>query len=203
MFQNLELQGKYIQEKFPQSCHLNPIENDNLIIYIKPKLIEEFLSFLKNDSMLSFKVLLDVFGVDLLTLNCRNNFNQVMRFEVVYNLLSLKLNNRITVKIALEENSSLNSVSSIFPTANWLEREIFDMYGIAFNNHPDLRRILTDYNFEGHPLRKDFPLTGYKEVRYDNDKKAVIYEDVNLMQEYRNFDFEMPWIGPKYLNNKN
>jgi NADH-quinone oxidoreductase subunit C len=117
------------------------------------------------------------------------------RFEVIYNLLSLKLNNRITIKVALEEDEKVATVTPIFSCANWFEREIFDMYGIVFLDHPDLRRILTDYEFEGHPLRKDFPLTGYKEVRYDEKQKKVIYEPVKLMQEFRNFDFDMPWSG--------
>ena len=116
---------------------------------------------------------------------------------VVYNLLSLKLNNRITIKVAVDDGISVSTVSEVFSSAGWFEREVFDMYGIVFDNHPDLRRILTDYGFEGYPLRKDFPLTGYKEVRYSKEIKRVIYEPVKLMQEYRNFDFESPWEGVK------
>jgi NADH-quinone oxidoreductase subunit C len=120
------------------------------------------------------------------------------RFEVIYVLLSYKLNNRITVKVALDDGQKNPTATKVFSAAGWFEREAFDMYGIEFASHPDLRRILTDYEFEGYPLRKDFPLTGYKEVRYDETQKKVIYEPVKLMQEFRNFDFEMPWAGPHY-----
>lgn len=188
MIQNLQLQATYIKENFAVEQVSEPIAGDNLIIYVKPTEIAEFLKFLRDDKSLSFKVLLDVFGADLLGIRSP-------RFEVIYNLLSLKLNNRITVKVALEDGEKLPTVCEIFSSANWFEREAFDMYGIVFENHPDLRRILTDYGFEGHPLRKDFPLTGYKEVRYDEVQKKVIYEPVKLSQEFRNFDFEMPWEG--------
>ena len=117
--------------------------------------------------------------------------------------MSYKLNNRITVKVAIDDSVEVPTVSKIFSSAGWFEREAFDMYGIVFKNHPDLRRILTDYDFEGHPLRKDFPLTGYKEVRYDENRKKVIYEDVKLTQEFRSFDFEMPWEGVKKAVQKN
>ena len=121
------------------------------------------------------------------------------RFEVVYNLLSLVHNNRVTVKVMLDDNSSIPSVSKVFSSADWWEREIWDLFGIFFSGHPDLRRILTDYGFDGHPLRKDFPLTGHTEVRYSETKKKVISEPVKLDQEYRNFDFESPWEGTKYI----
>ena len=141
-----------------------------------------------------------------ITENCADLLGiRAPRFEVIYNLLSLKLNNRITVKVALNDGEQVPTASAVFSTANWFEREAFDMYGIKFANHPDLRRILTDYGFEGHPLRKDFPLTGYKEVRYDEISKSVIYEPVKMMQEFREFDFEMPWEGTQYAipeNNK-
>ena len=139
-------------------------------------------------SQISFNILVDVFGAYLLGL-------RTPRFEVIYNLLSLKLNNRITIKVALQEGEKVATITSVFSSAGWFEREAFDMYGIIFEGHPDLRRILTDYEFEGFPLRKDFPLTGYKEVRYDETQKKVIYEPVKLAQEFRNFDFEMPWTG--------
>ncbi len=186
MIKNLQEQATYIQTNFTGVSCVEPIANDNLIIYVEPKNICEFLQFLRDDKNLSFKILLDVFGADMLGIRSP-------RFEVIYNLLSLKLNNRITIKVALQEGEEVSSVTTIFSSAGWFERETFDMYGIVFSHHPDLRRILTDYEFEGYPLRKDFPLTGYKEVRYDEVQKKVIYEPVKLMQEFRNFDFEMPW----------
>lgn len=192
MNQNLSEQAIYIKKNFEDARVVEPIQHDNLIIYVAPEKIIEFLKFLRDDEKLSFKILLDVFGADLLGI-------REPRFEVIYNLLSLKLNNRITVKVALEEDEKVPSVISVFSAAGWFEREAFDMYGIVFSGHPDLRRILTDYGFEGHPLRKDFPLTGYKEVRYDEEQKKVIYEPVKLMQEFRNFDFEMPWMGNEKL----
>ena len=188
MENKLEQQAEYIKKTFTGSVSIQPIENDNLIIYADKSDIISFLGFLKTDQNLSFKLLLDVFGADFL--GVRNP-----RFEVIYNLLSLKTNNRITVKVAVDDQILVPSASEIFSSAGWFEREIFDMYGIVFENHQDLRRILTDYGFEGHPLRKDFPLTGYKEVRYDENQKKVIYEPVKLMQEFRNFDFESPWEG--------
>lgn len=191
MFQDLQAQADYIKENFDQELNIKPIEFDNLIIYVEAENIINFLKFLRDDKELSFKVLLDVFGADMLGVRSP-------RFEVIYNLLSLKLNNRITIKVALKEGQEVATVSSVFDSATWFEREAFDMYGIIFTGHPDLRRILTDYGFEGHPLRKDFPLTGYKEVRYDDQEKRVVYEPVKLMQEFRNFDFEMPWEGTQY-----
>lgn len=198
MFQDLEKQSQYIAENFADAKPVSPIKHDNLIIYVAPEKLINFLTFLRDDEKLSFKILLDVFGADLLGI-------RAPRFEVIYNLLSLKLNNRITIKVALHENEEVPTAVGVFSTANWFEREVFDMYGIKFTNHPDLRRILTDYGFEGHPLRKDFPLTGYKEVRYDEVSKSVIYEPVKMMQEFREFDFEMPWEGTQYAipeNNK-
>lgn len=195
MQKNLQAQADYISQNFADIKVNLPIQHDNLIIYVAKEKIVDFLTFLRDDKELSFKILLDVFGADMLGI--RNP-----RFEVIYNLLSLKLNNRITIKVALDENEKVATVCDVFSTANWFEREVFDMYGIKFANHPDLRRILTDYGFEGHPLRKDFPLTGYKEVHYDEDAKKVVYSDVNLNQEFREFDFEMPWEGTQYKINK-
>jgi len=183
--------AKYIQENCQYEITALPIKNDNLIIYVEAYNIITFLNFLKTDQNLSFKILLDVFGADFLG-------KKTKRFEVIYNLLSLKNNCRLTIKVALDCDNSIPTASTIFSSAGWFEREVFDMYGIVFENHPDLRRILTDYGFEGHPLRKDFPLTGYKEVRYDETLKKVIYEPVKLMQEFRNFDFESPWDGMEY-----
>lgn len=191
MFQDLVKQAQYIKENFADARPAEQIQFDNLIIYVDANKLTDLLKFLRDDEKLSFKILLDVFGADLLGI-------RAPRFEVIYNLLSLKLNNRITIKVALNENDEVPTATSVFSAAGWFEREAFDMYGIKFTNHPDLRRILTDYGFEGHPLRKDFPLTGYKEVRYDQDSKAVIYEPVKMMQEFREFDFDMPWEGTKY-----
>jgi NADH-quinone oxidoreductase subunit C len=191
MFQNLAAQAAYIQEKFSDAKPVAPIVNDNLIIYVAPQKIIEFLTFLRDDAALSFKTMIDLFGADMLGIRSP-------RFEVIYVLLSYKLNNRITIKVALEDGQKNPTATKVFSAAGWFEREAFDMYGIEFEGHPDLRRILTDYEFEGHPLRKDFPLTGYKEVRYDETQKKVIYEPVKLTQEFRNFDFEMPWAGPHY-----
>jgi len=196
MFQDLQAQAQYIKSNFENIKIVEPIVNDNLIIYLDKDSLENFLIFLKDDEQLSFKTLVDVFGADMLGVRSP-------RFEVIYNLLSYKLNNRITVKVAIDDAVEIPTVSKIFSSAGWFEREVFDMYGIVFKNHPDLRRILTDYEFEGHPLRKDFPLTGYKEVRYDEEQKKVVYEDVKLKQEFRNFDFEMPWEGVKKAVQKN
>ena len=150
--------------------------------------IKSTLKFLRDEE--KFKQLIDFTAADYP--------NRAKRFELVYILLSLSKNERLIVKCSVADQESVESVSNIFSSANWAEREVFDMYGINFDNHPDLRRILTDYGFEGHPLRKDFPLTGYKEVRYDDDQKQVIYEDVKLDQAYRLFDFESPWEGTDY-----
>jgi NADH-quinone oxidoreductase subunit C len=196
MFQDLPAQAQYIKSNFSDVKIIEPIANDNLIIYVDKNNLENFLTFLRDDAELSFKTLIDLFGADMLQIRSP-------RFEVIYNLLSYKLNNRITVKVAIDDAVEVPTVSKIFSSAGWFEREAFDMYGIVFTNHPDLRRILTDYDFEGHPLRKDFPLTGYKEVRYDENLKKVIYEDVKLTQEFRNFDFEMPWEGAKKAVQKN
>ncbi len=195
MNQNLQLQAEYIKANFAEANIVDPISFNNLVIYIPAEKIISFLQFLRDDKSLSFKVLLDVFGADMLGVRSP-------RFEVIYNLLSLKLNNRITVKVALNDGEKVATATPIFSAAGWFERETFDMYGIEFDGHPDLRRILTDYGFEGHPLRKDFPVTGYKEMRYCEERKKVIYEPVKLMQEFRNFDFEMPWEGAKYAIEK-
>ena len=195
MIKDLSAQAAYIKENFVDANIVEPIAFDNLIIYVTPEKIIEFLQFLRDDNNLSFKMLLDVFGADMLGIRSP-------RFEVIYNLLSFKLNNRITVKVALEDGEKVPTAIPVFSAAGWFEREAFDMYGIVFDKHPDLRRILTDYGFEGHPLRKDFPLTGYVEVRYSEEEKKVIYEPVKLMQEFRNFDFEMPWEGTQYAISK-
>lgn len=186
-----EEQIEHIKSGFADRIDLSQTTIDNPIIYIGKEYLIDFLKFLRDDKKLSFKILIDIFAVDLLGI-------KNPRFEVVYNLLSVKLNNRLIVKVKIDDGISIPTVSKVFSTANWLEREIFDMYGIFFDEHTDLRRILTDYGFEGHPLRKDFPLTGYKEVRYSEEEKRVIYEPVKLTQEYRNFDFLSPWEGTIY-----
>ena len=163
------------------------IVGDQLVAIVEKEDIAKLLVFLRDDVNCQFKQLMDICGVDYP--------ERHQRFEVVYNLLSLVHNNRVTVKVMLEDNSSIPSVSKVFSSADWWEREIWDLFGIFFSGHPDLRRILTDYGFDGHPLRKDFPLTGYVEVRYDDAQKRVVYEPVKLTQEYRDFDFLSPWEG--------
>ncbi len=153
--------------------------------------IREVLRFLRDDGSCRFSCLLDIAGVDYP--------GRELRFEVVYHLLSPTQNLRVRVKIAAGEDTQVPSAVAVFPSANWYEREAFDLYGILFAEHPDLRRILTDYGFAGHPLRKDFPLTGYVEVRYDDEKKRVVYEPVRLAQEFRDFDFLSPWEGTDYV----
>ncbi len=160
------------------------------IITVDGKDIIAALKFLRDDKDNKYKQLIDLTAVDYP--------NRAKRFEVVYLLLSLHHNKRLTVKCNLEDGETIASANSVFSSANWAEREVFDLFGINFENHPDQRRILTDYGFEGNPLRKDFPLTGYKEVRYDDTQKKVIYEDVKLDQAYRSFDFESPWEGTDY-----
>jgi NADH-quinone oxidoreductase subunit C len=149
------------------------------------------LTFLRDDAECQFEILIDLCGVDYP--------NRERRFDVVYHLLSVAKNQRIRVKIETEENAPVPSVISVYPAANWFEREAFDMYGILFSDHPDLRRLLTDYGFTGYPLRKDFPLTGFVEVRYDDEQKRVVYEPVKLVQEFRDFDFLSPWEGAARL----
>ncbi len=153
--------------------------------------IVEFTEFLKTDASCRFSSLVDITAVD--------HPERVKRFDVIYHFLSMYQNQRIRVKLAMGEDEMLASILSIHPSANWFEREIFDMFGIIFSGHPDLRRILTDYGFRGHPLRKDFPTTGYTEVRYDEAQKRVVYEPVSLVQEYRQFDFMSPWEGANYI----
>jgi len=164
--------------------------NELLIDTTEEELIEVII-FLKSSNKFKFRQLIDIAGVDYP--------DEEKRFNLVYLLLSHERNTRIKISISLEIGKKIPTLTKIYPSANWMEREVFDMYGIVFTNHPDLRRILTDYNFEGHPLRKDFPLTGFNEVRYSEKEKKVIYEPVKLEQNYRNFDFESPWEGTKYI----
>ena len=167
------------------------IKNSELTIEINENDLIEVIQFLKSNERCKFRQLIDIAGVDYP--------DSEKRFQLVYLLLSHQNNIRIKVSTQFQLNQIINSITKIFPSANWMEREVFDMYGIKFKNHPDLRRILTDYGFEGHPLRKDFPLTGFNEVRYSEKEKKVIYEPVKLEQNYRNFDFESPWEGTNYL----
>ena len=171
------------------------IENDELMIEINENELIEVIQFLKTNDKCKFRQLIDIAGVDYP--------DNEKRFKLIYLFLSHENNIRIKLSINFEANQLINSITKIFPSANWMEREVFDMYGIKFKNHPDLRRILTDYGFKGHPLRKDFPLTGFNEVRYSEKEKKVIYEPVKLEQNYRNFDFESPWEGTNYLKNIN
>ena len=151
----------------------------------------DFVEFLKSDRNCRFSSLIDITAVDYPT--------RSQRFDVVYHFLSMYQNHRIRVRVAIREDEIVPSITSVHPSANWFEREVFDMYGVMFSGHPDLRRILTDYGFRGYPLRKDFPTTGYSEVRYDEKEKRVIYEPVSLVQEYRQFDFMSPWEGAEYI----
>ena len=167
------------------------INFEQLYINIDIQDIVSTILFLKTNNSCRFKQLIDITAVDYP--------QKEKRFSIVYLLLSHENNLRIVINSSINEKESAPTITKIFPSANWMEREIFDMYGISFNDHPDLRRLLTDYGFNGHPLRKDFPLTGHTEVRYSEDKKKVISEPVKLDQEYRNFDFESPWEGTKYI----
>lgn len=167
------------------------LRGGELIIQAKRDAIEKVLVFLRDDPKCQFKLLMDISGVDYP--------EREERFEVVYHLLSLKHNRRAIVKVTTDERAPVPSVESVFASANWYEREVWDLYGVYFDNHPDMRRILTDYGFDGHPLRKDFPLTGFVEVRYDPEQQRVVYEPVRLTQDFRSFDFSSPWEGPDYV----
>ena len=167
------------------------INFDQLFIDIDIKDLSSAILYLKTNNQCRFKQLVDITAVDYP--------EKEKRFKIVYLLLSHENNLRIIININIDEKTTVPSITKIFPSANWMEREVFDMYGISFKNHPDLRRILTDYGFKGYPLRKDFPLSGHTEVRYSEEHKKVIYEPVKLDQEYRNFDFESPWEGTKYI----
>jgi NADH-quinone oxidoreductase subunit C len=164
---------------------------EELLIETKEEDLIHVINFLKSNDKLKFRQLIDIAGVDYP--------EEEKRFKLIYLLLSHEKNIRIKISINFEIGKKIPTISKIYPSANWMEREVFDMYGVKFNDHPDLRRILTDYNFEGHPLRKDFPLTGFNEVRYSEKEKKVIYEPVKLEQNYRDFDFESPWEGTQYI----
>ena len=190
---------KLINSELSSKIKSSIIENNELLVEIEETELLDVVQFLKSHEKCKFRQLIDIAGVDYP--------ENEKRFELIYLFLSHEHNLRIKLLIKFQINQTIVSLTKIFPSANWMEREVFDMYGIKFKNHPDLRRILTDYGFKGHPLRKDFPLTGFNEVRYSEKEKKVIYESVKLEQNYRNFDFESPWEGTSYIkeikDNKN
>jgi len=183
---------KIINSGLTTTIKSSEINFGQLFVEIDVENIISTILFLKTNEKCKFKQLIDITAVDYP--------KKEKRFKIIYLLLSHENNLRIAINININEKLTVPSIAKVFPSANWMEREVFDMYGIPFKNHPDLRRILTDYGFEGHPLRKDFPLTGHTEVRYSEEKKKVISEPVKLDQEYRNFDSESPWEGTKYIN---
>ena len=189
--ENLESLEKAINSELTTKILSSKIKHDQINICIEDNNLIEVMIFLKTHSSTKFKQLIDITAVDYP--------ERDKRFKMVYLLLSHEKNSRIKIEFDIKEGEILSSLTSIFPSANWMEREVFDMYGVEFKDHPDLRRILTDYGFTGHPLRKDFPLTGHNEVRYSEEDKKVIYEPVKLEQNYRNFDYESPLEGTKYI----
>ena len=194
MLENLKKLEKHINSELSIKIHNSVINNDELLIEVGENDLSEVVQFIKSNEKLKFRQLIDIAGVDYP--------EEEKRFNLIYLFLSHENNSRLKLLVKFETSQTINSITKIFPSANWMEREVFDMYGIKFKNHPDLRRILTDYGFKGHPLRKDFPLTGFNEVRYSEKEKKVVYEPVKLEQNYRNFDFESPWEGTNYLKNK-
>ncbi|WP_121630004.1 NADH-quinone oxidoreductase subunit C [Tropicibacter alexandrii] len=183
--------GTHIEMKRPDCVIAWDVTHDELNVDVAPQNIAGFVEFLKTDPTCRFTSLVDITGVDYP--------ERAKRFDVVYHFLSMYQNQRIRLRVSVREDEMVPSIVSVHPSANWFEREVFDMFGILFSGHPDLRRILTDYGFRGYPLRKDFPTTGYTEVRYDEEQKRVVYEPVSLVQEYRQFDFMSPWEGAKYV----
>tara|TARA_Y100000817_G_scaffold136293_1_gene106808 strand:- start:34 stop:630 length:597 start_codon:yes stop_codon:yes gene_type:complete len=188
---NLEDLEKKINSELNTKIKESKINHNQLYLEIEADDLIDVCMFVKTNKDTKFKQLIDITAVDYL--------QKSKRFKLVYLLLSHEFNQRMIISYFVSENEIINSLTKVFPAANWMEREVFDMYGINFKNHPDLRRILTDYNFKGFPLRKDFPLTGFDEVRYSEEEKKVKYEPVKLEQNYRNFDFESPWEGTKYI----
>ncbi len=191
MSEDLNDLGEHIAAAIDSDIRGWRIEHGELTIDARADRMEHVLKFLRDDPLAKFLVLIDICGVDYP--------NRAKRFDVVYHLLSMHNNARIRVKAQVGEDETIPTATDIFPCADWYEREAFDMYGVVFSGHPDLRRILTDYGFEGYPLRKDFPLTGHVEVRYDDELKRVVYNPVKLVQEYRNFDYLSPWEGAQYI----
>ena len=192
--QNLIDLEKKINSELTTKIKKTEIRHKQLYVNIDNKDLIDVTLFIKSNENTKFRQLIDITVVDY-----PENYQ---RFKVVYLFLSHEFNQRIILSYLINENEVIPSLTSIFPAANWMEREVFDMYGVKFKDHPDLRRILTDYGFEGHPLRKDFPLTGHTEVRYSEDQKKVISEPVKLEQNYRNFDYESPWEGTKYIKDQ-
>ena len=191
---NLTDLEKKINSELATRIKKTEIRHDQLYINIDNKDLIDVTLFIKGNENTKFRQLIDITVVD--------HPEDIQRFKVVYLFLSHEFNQRIILSYLISENEVIPSLTSIYPAANWMEREVFDMYGVKFKDHPDLRRILTDYGFEGHPLRKDFPLTGHTEVRYSEEQKKVISEPVKLEQNYRNFDYESPWEGTKYIKNQ-
>jgi NADH-quinone oxidoreductase subunit C len=190
MFNLIDLEKK-INSELTTKIKVSQIKHKQLYLNIDSEDLIDVTTFIKSNDNTMFRQLIDITVVDYP--------ENTQRFKVVYLFLSHKYNQRIVLSYLINENEVIPSLTSLFPAANWMEREVFDMYGVKFKDHPDLRRILTDYGFEGHPLRKDFPLTGHTEVRYSEDQKKVINEPVKLEQNYRNFDYESPWEGTKYI----
>lgn len=186
----LEL-GEVVAAAKPEAVKSQRITYDELTLVSDVASIIELLKFLQGNAACQFTTLVDICGVDYP--------DREQRFEVVYHLLSMRQNHRIRISVPVAEDEIVPSCIELYPAADWFEREVFDMYGVMFSGHPDLRRILTDYGFRGHPLRKDFPTTGYIEVRYDEEQKRVVYEPVKLTQDYRQFDFMSPWEGAEYI----
>ena len=182
---------KKINSELTTKINSSKISHSQIYINIDSEDIVDVILFLKNNEKTKFRQLIDITAVDYP--------QNEKRFKMVYLFLSHEYNSRVILECYINEDEIVPTITSIYPAANWMEREVFDMYGIKFKNHPDLRRILTDYGFKGHPLRKDFPLTGFNEVRYSEKEKKVVYEPVKLEQNYRNFDFESPWEGTNYI----
>ena len=181
----------FLLSNYSEDIVSSSLEHDHLSMFIVLSSIEKITSILKLNNICKFRTLIDITAVDYPA--------EEMRFTLVYHYLSMQQNIRIRIKSSIKEGQIVPSITKLFPAANWFEREVFDMYGILFSNHPDMRRILTDYGFQGHPLRKDFPTTGYLELRYDQERKKVVYEPVKLTQEYRRFDFMSPWEGEGFV----
>ena len=191
MTEALQELGTHLEMKRTDCVLSWEVSNDELTVTIAPSSVVSFIEFLKTDGTCQFSSLVDITAVDYP--------QRSKRFDVIYHFLSMYQNHRIRLRVQIREDEMVPSIIDVHPSSNWFEREIFDMFGILFTGHPDLRRILTDYGFRGHPLRKDFPTTGYTEVRYDEVQKRVVYEPVSLVQEYRQFDFMSPWEGAEYI----